>query len=201
MRMQAANAHRPLPARSKPQVYVRVRSPNAREVAAGAPACVSIQGGGRSLVLAEAGRPEPLVATFDRVLGPEAGQEAVYGAVGAQMVDNVMAGECVMGGWCQTEGRAGGTGAAQQKGGGWERCAVQAPGSSRACGLCLPTSCCQLTSQLTPQACPSSLRSPTGFNSSVFVYGQTGAGKTYTITGDVERREDGALAEEVGKEV
>lgn len=36
-----------------------------------------------------------------------------------------------------------------------------------------------------------------GFNSSIFVYGQTGAGKTHTITGDVSRGEDGALAEQV----
>ncbi|KAL4451341.1 hypothetical protein ABPG77_009413 [Micractinium sp. CCAP 211/92] len=37
-----------------------------------------------------------------------------------------------------------------------------------------------------------------GFNSSIFVYGQTGAGKTHTITGDVSRADDGALAEECG---
>ena len=30
------------------------------------------------------------------------------------------------------------------------------------------------------------------------MYGQTGGGKTHTITGDAERSEDGALAEQVG---
>ncbi len=36
-----------------------------------------------------------------------------------------------------------------------------------------------------------------GFNSSIFAYGQTGAGKTYTMQGAVERGEDGQLSPQV----
>lgn len=74
------------------RVYVRVRPPNEREAGAGAPACVSIQQQ-RAVVLAEAGRPEPYAATFDRVFAPEEGQGAVFEAVGAQAVEHCMAGE------------------------------------------------------------------------------------------------------------
>ncbi|PRW20240.1 phragmoplast orienting kinesin-1 isoform X1 [Chlorella sorokiniana] len=109
------------------RVYVRVRPPSSREAAAGVPPCLDVLGG-QTVVLSEAGRLDPFTATFDRVFGPEAGQEEVYAAVGAQMVENCLA----------------------------------------------------------------------GFNSSIFVYGQTGAGKTHTITGDVTRGEDGALAEQCG---
>ena len=38
-----------------------------------------------------------------------------------------------------------------------------------------------------------------GFNASIFVYGQTGAGKTFTITGDTSRQpDDGSLAQGCG---
>jgi kinesin family protein 15 len=36
-----------------------------------------------------------------------------------------------------------------------------------------------------------------GFNSSIFAYGQTGAGKTYTMQGAVERGEDSQLSPQV----
>ncbi|KAI7836017.1 hypothetical protein COHA_010101 [Chlorella ohadii] len=109
------------------RVYVRVRPPSSREEANGAQPCLDVLGG-QTVVLSDASRPDPFTATFDRVFGPEAGQEELFAAVGAQMVENCMA----------------------------------------------------------------------GFNSSIFVYGQTGAGKTHTITGDVARGEDGALAEQCG---
>ena len=68
-------------------VFVRVRPSAART-------CVSCPPGGHVVVLADPCKPEPFTATFDGVLGPAAGQEEVYAAVGAQMVDNVM-----QGGW------------------------------------------------------------------------------------------------------
>jgi hypothetical protein len=76
------------------RVFVRVRPANAREQGSTAEAprsCVSISGG-RMVVLSDPARPEPFIASFDRVFDPEAGQEEVFSAVGAQMVDNCMAG-------------------------------------------------------------------------------------------------------------
>lgn len=67
----------------------------------------------------------------------------------------------------------------------------------------LPPACLCHFPHLSLGACAMSvhLLLPThpGFNSSIFVYGQTGAGKTHTITGDVSRAEDGVLAEQVGQ--
>ena len=69
--------------------------------------------------------------------------------------------------------------------------------------LCSCYSCCScLFSRFTASHTPPSFRHapiPKGFNSSIFVYGQTGAGKTHTITGDVARGEDGALAEQASR--
>jgi hypothetical protein len=76
------------------RVFVRVRPANAREQGSTAEAprsCVSISGG-RMVVLSDPARPEPFIASFDHVFDPEAGQEEVFSAVGAQMVDNCMAG-------------------------------------------------------------------------------------------------------------
>lgn len=92
------------------RVFVRVRPLSEREQAAGGAAarvCVSVAQE-RAVVLsdpAKAGQ-EPFVASFDRVFGPQAGQEEVYEAVGSQMVDNCMAGEprAVLG--CSTDGLA-----------------------------------------------------------------------------------------------
>ncbi|EFN50818.1 hypothetical protein CHLNCDRAFT_59403 [Chlorella variabilis] len=75
------------------RVFVRVRPLSARErgsAGAASRACVSCPpgGGGRVVVLADPAKPEPFMATFDRVLGPEEGQEEVFAAVGEQMVDN-----------------------------------------------------------------------------------------------------------------
>ena len=69
------------------------------------------------------------------------------------------------------------------------------PALPDATGACL-LSCLLASLPHSPQTSP--LCSPPGFNSSIFVYGQTGAGKTHTITGDVARGEDGALAEQCG---
>ncbi|KAL4857579.1 Kinesin-like protein KIN-12E [Chlorella vulgaris] len=117
------------------KVYVRVRPLNTRggsgDGGPAAKACLTCPPGGgrRTVLLADASRSEPYTATFDRVFGPEEGQQQVFEAVGAQLVENCMA----------------------------------------------------------------------GINSSLFVYGQTGAGKTHTITGEVERgAEDGAVCEDTG---
>lgn len=155
----------PAPTSDGVKVFVRVRPPTAREAAA---ACCVSTAGGHSVVLAEAGRPEPFTATFDRVFGPEEGQDAVYAAVGAQLVDNCMAGERV----------------------GDERVLPPAAAQGWAFG-------CRRPLRSAPARLPSLL--PAGFNSSIFAYGQTGAGKTHTMTGAVAARgDDGALPEQCG---
>jgi hypothetical protein len=117
------------------RVFVRVRPLNAREQEGGgaaARACVSCPPGGRVVVLCEGGRLDPLSATFDRVFGPEEGQEEVFAAVGAQMVDNCMAGGHARGAGAGSSGSTG------------QRCARRRgrlPGTSKAVSarLCAST--------------------------------------------------------------
>lgn len=179
------------------RVFVRVRPLSARErgsAGAASRACVSCPpgGGGRVVVLADPAKPEPFMATFDRVLGPEEGQEEVFAAVGEQMVDNVMAGEaagcwwhCSAGAVCPRHSVVPGPGLAVMVG-----LPLLVPASS-----CL-LFCVVVIRPLSLLPAPPSPPLRSGFNSSIFVYGQTGAGKTHTITGDAERSEDGALADE-----
>ena len=55
--------------------------------------CVTI-GAGSVVSLHDPARPEVgYSATFDHVFAPDAGQEAVFAMVGADMVENCMAGE------------------------------------------------------------------------------------------------------------